>query len=57
MFHEYLHSLPDNLSLVDAATFEQTQLPHSQRPWEQPVIRVEGIFRERYGQEIWKRLR
>ena len=57
VFHEYLHSLPGNQELVRSATFEQGQLPHPQRPWEAPVIRLEMNFQQRFGQDIWKRLK
>ena len=57
MFHEYLHSLPENVSLWRNGTATERGLPHPERPWEKPVIRMEGIFRERYGQQIFSAMR
>lgn len=52
LFHEYLHSLPENLAMVRNATDEERQRPHAQRPWESSVIILERIFQERFGQRI-----
>jgi hypothetical protein len=52
LFHEYLHSLPNNLAMVRNATEEQGKLPHAQRPWESGVILLERVFQERFGQRI-----
>lgn len=54
VLHEYLHSLPSNIAIFNAATPEQMLLDHASRPWEAPVIAIEKEFRERNMPFLWK---
>lgn len=56
LFHEYLHSFPDNHETWKQGNQNQRDGNHTERPWETEPIRLENLFTERFRSRIVARV-
>ena len=57
VFHEYVHSFPENEAMVKNSTEIERSMPYSSRPWESQALQLTDKFIQRFYSIIRERLK